>query len=90
MKLINKHNKWCEKGKMNSSGLCDELIGTKYESAFMLFVPNKLERDMLEISGLSIGWWGSGVIHNNGSRYFTYTEMRQNIVLLICAMHDEL
>lgn len=90
MKLINKHKRWCEKGRMSSSGLCMELIDTKYESALELFKPNQFERDMLKISELSTGWWGSGVLHKNGSQYFTYTEMRQNIVLLICAMHDEL
>jgi len=90
MKLIDLHKEWMEKGEMpsakNGYGLCG-LMPDKYKyKSFQLFVPLK-----------SIYWkfpkmyWAHSEKPPRDSRAWKeYTPLRQTIVLLICAMNNEL
>lgn len=91
MKLIDEHKQWCKTGILTSyNGLCSELRDTEYEASLDLFRPSAKERVELIDKGMSAAYWGSGLRWDGKDIYKNYTEMRQNIVLLICAMHDEL
>lgn len=57
--------------------------------ALDLIEPSVQEKIELESKGYSAGYWGSGLPDFNPGLGI-YTELRQNIVLLICAMNDEL
>lgn len=91
MKLIDEHKQWCRTGVLPScNGLCSELKNTEYEESLDLFRPSAKERIKLNDKGISVAYWGSGLKWHAKDIYKNYTELRQNIVLLICAMHDEL
>ncbi len=91
MKLIEKHEAWMEKGRMDKDNLLSNLPD-KYKESFKLFIPSTNWRDYESpfeafLSGLI--WY----VENNSKKkwgLFEYTPLRQTIVLLICAMHDEL
>ena len=89
-KLIDLHFKWMETGLIEyDTGLCNS-VPDEYYDTLNLFRPNKREIYHLEIGEYSIGYWASGLKHYDIGRYRKYTELRQIIVLFICAMHDEI
>lgn len=85
MKLIDLHYKWMKNELLPDCGLCYSLP-KKYKKTFYLFYPIEL-RDW-QISAI---YWAD-TEHESGSikRMFTYGILRQNIVLFICAMHNEI
>lgn len=91
MKLIDLHKKWCEKKRIpNRRGLCGVLRG-KYKMLLKKFTPTKKERVDLFLQGLASSYWGSGVgACDLKNKCGGYTSLRQTIVLLICAMNNEL
>ena len=78
-----------ESGRLPSDGLCGSLSGTVYKET----LENVFEN--LYIEGT---YWGADIIRNdndlsehyNFRRLHEYGSTRQSIVLLICAMHNEL
>ena len=91
MKLIDKHYEWVEKGEMDDVGLCGS-IPDGYFSILEMFKPTTEAFEILFDDNESINFWGSGLTHADSldDRRHKYTPLRQNIVLLICAMEGEL
>ena len=89
-KLIDLHKEWCQTNKLHDWGLCHS-IPKRYKKSLKLFVPNKREVALLIKEKTPQGFWGyDKPTHCTGYLLEEYTQRRQNIVLLICAMHDEL
>lgn len=77
---------WIKTGKMSDDGLC-YIFGQDY--LFKLFIPNPEEELELERNLLPTIFWGKGTIdglYNGGG----FSPLRQNIVLLMAAMNNEL
>ena len=91
MKLIDLHKEWMEGGKMPESGLCrvfSYIVQEDYYwELFQLFRPTVEEKDQLISEGKSSFFWGSDSENWCSTQY---TPFRQSIVLLICAMNNEL
>ncbi len=90
--FIELHNEWIESGRMPNSGLCICLSGKMKTQLFDLFKPTEEELLHLVWDGFSSGYWASGVPldADSDTRYNVYTELRQNIMLLLAAMNGEL
>jgi hypothetical protein len=90
-KLIEHYKKWAENGQLPSSGLCGS-ISFKYDSAFELIKPTDIEKETLRENKLSSLYWGSGlpVAAEYNEKRWALTPLRETIILLICAMHDEI
>lgn len=86
------HKRWLEDGIMDDYGLCfifeygSELY--EYNEYFELFEPTG--RDLIELSreGLDSTYWASGCSEWSSARKFTYSPLRQTIMLFIAAMAD--
>lgn len=87
MKLIDLHKEWMEanmifdrKDSFGDGGLCNS-VPIKYQDDLIKFKPDKYQT-----------YWASGFAEENGSRraMYNYNKLRQTIVLLICAMNNEL
>lgn len=91
MKLINLYKEWMKKGKMPSLGLCCSVPST-YTDTLDLFEPTAEQENELRLNGKSWAYWGYEGNSTDSSelRCRSFTELRQTVVLLICAMHDEL
>lgn len=86
-KLIGLYKEWIRTGKIVDSGLCF-CVPTKYEEYLDLFEPTREDRENHKPPFL---YWASDSDKlNDVSHYYDFNEFRQTIVLLICAMCDEL
>lgn len=83
MRLVDKHKKWMETGRLDRPGLCSCLMDQElYMNKLTLFEPN--------LDYIPPFWaYGAGKPHVF-NLMLEYTPLRQTIVLLICAMHNEL
>ena len=94
-KLIDYHREWKRKKQIPEMGLCsvfDEL-SLKYQKTFQLFIPTDAEIRKLDSIEESSSFWASGLNiyeYDLQDRMMGYTPRRQAIILLICAMHNEL
>lgn len=90
MKLIKLHEEWSEKGKLPNIGLCSS-TPSKYRNTLGLLKPTMDDFKQLDKNGLCTNFWGSGLnAYDFWDKFVAYTPLRQTIVLLICAMHDEI
>lgn len=89
-KLITLYKEWMDGGELPEDGLCNSLFYTKYHECLDMFEPTDDELIELAASGLSQSYWGSGLKADCNDRYYAFTPLRQTIVLLICAMNNEL
>ena len=90
MKLIKLHKQWVKKGELPEFGLCDS-IPSKYENILELLTPTEDDFKQLRKNGLCTNFWGSGLdVYVFWDKFVAYTPLRETIVLLICAMHDEI
>lgn len=89
MKLIDLHKKWVKDLELPDYGLCHVFsnLPRKYEDRFLEFSPIFTERVQLRKEGKSELYWASD---NKNYLCYEYTPLRQTIVLLICAMNNEL
>jgi len=86
MKLIDLHKEWMELGHTpRNTGLCSALP-QEYRTFLDPFRPTDEEKTIHELDGWCCIWWGERMFDIIG----TYTDFRQTIVLLICAMNNEL
>ena len=90
-KLIDCYKEWMEAGKLPDEGLC-LCLPKKYKKTLIDIAPTNEESMQLRKEGKPTAYWGYGkqgwIFANN---YYTdFTPLRQAIVLLICAMHDEI
>jgi hypothetical protein len=88
-KLIEHYKEWAEKGELPDDGLCGS-VPYEYIESLLLFKPTKDEFIQLTSLGMSWGYWASGLSSYDLDRYFRLTPLRETIILLICAMHDEI
>jgi len=89
MKLIDLYKEWMETGKLPDWGLCNS-IPKEYWETLDLFEPSQDEESQLDYEGLSWNYWASGLPTNHKDEKYGFTPLRQTIVLLICAMKDEI
>ena len=93
-KLIELHKKWMEAGKITGeipNGLCHEITGS-YRDKFILIMPSDEELVILEKDGFDTAYWASELPESESNKRLSenYGALRQTIVLLICAMNNEL
>jgi hypothetical protein len=89
------YKKWAKKGKMTEidgqtvSGLCDLFDTDKrnYSELFDLMKPTESDFFQLQLESKNIYCWASD---SNEYKWFEFTPLRQNIVLLMAAMNNEL
>lgn len=87
MRLIELHKEWMEEWYLGCSGLCSA-VPKQYDDSFNLLSPTKEEVSIHVKEGYGSAWWGET---KEEAEYFgLYTPLRQTIVLLICAMNNEL
>jgi hypothetical protein len=86
VKLIYLHKEWVRKGYMHRQGLCSSLPAEYREEFFNLFAVYKLAT-----------YWGYDgknynpySFHHTHDVYVKYTPLRQTMVLLLCAINNEL
>jgi hypothetical protein len=90
-KLIEHYQEWAEEGRLPSPGLCSS-IDENYEKTLGLFEPTKKDIKELKKSGYTFNFWGyNGSFYDRSFlKYYGLTPLRETIILLICAMHDEI
>ena len=94
-KLIDYHYEWLETNTIPCKGLCNSLkkINPKYRRKLEEFNPTIEDIKVLFKENKTRLFWGADVsIHHVPYREIEtqYTELRQTIVLFICAMCNEL
>jgi len=89
MELIDLYKKWMETEKLSNVGLCNSLPQT-YWKTLILFMPSNDEMLELIEEGFDQVFWASGLPADHRKEERGFTELRQTIVSLICAMHDEI
>ena len=100
-KIMPLYRRWMKTKKIEGAyehcspnGLCCSVIGTDKELSELLarIRPDQEERNLLEDEGFETTFWGSGYKEkcpfNRVSSDFT--PLRQNLVLLMAAMNNEL
>ncbi len=102
-RLIDYHNEWMKSGLLNQSGssfgLC-HTIDRQYRESLSLFTPNKqeieelYESEIVDTTEIDFAYWAEDCKPEKFPKGETngniYGPTRQAIVLLICAMHNEL
>jgi hypothetical protein len=88
-KLIDNYKEWVEDGGLPDYGLCNS-VPSEYRESLLLFVPTDDESDELVKLGISRHYWASGLGVLDPNKLDTLTPLRETIILLICAMHDEI
>lgn len=92
MKLIELYKEWMEKGVMKDDGICSALP-RKYRRTLEDIEPTDSDLITLRSHGMPTAFWGYGkkrTMYSGQDVYNGFTPLRQTIVLLICAIHDEL
>ena len=92
-KLIDLYKEWMETDELPYSGLCSA-VPNKYQDALDMISPSIEESLVLTKENKPIVYWGCGVAYSRMPDYQTigcyFSPLRQTIVLLICAIHNEL
>jgi hypothetical protein len=88
-KLIDHYKEWLEKGELPVHGLCLS-VPNEYKESLYLFVPTDDELNELVELGISGLYWASGLGMFDPNKLDALTPLRETIILLICAMHDEI
>ncbi len=88
-KLIEHYKEWLEEGQLPKHGLCKS-VPNEYKDSLCLFMPTDAEINELSYHGMSGLYWGSGLGLFDMNKYNAVTPLRETIILLICAMHDEI
>jgi hypothetical protein len=88
-KIIDHYKEWVEKGRLPKNGLCFS-VPNKYKDSLYLFVPTDDDLDELVKLGISGFYWASGLTIFDLNKKQALTPLRETIILLICAMHDEI
>ncbi len=86
--FLPKYKQYMKKEKMENSGLCICFADFEYQEFIDLIAPDWNELGKISISGPVRGYWGSG-IKGDPAKY-QFTPLRQNLVLLMAALNNEL
>lgn len=94
MKLIDLYKSWLMQGIITRNGLCNSLP-SRYKRQLMKFYPTADEwKNFNHFYNRPQGYWGhNGEVDLMSDRARTskeFSPLRQTIVLLICAMNNEL
>jgi hypothetical protein len=102
-KLIASYKEWSKKGILPNDGLCNCLEDTEYFKTFQLFKPDSKTMTKLFKQDYLTLYWGCDMKWEDIYKITDikqirigefvcrqFTPLRETIVLLICAMHDEL
>lgn len=76
-------------GSIPDFGLCNSLKSGLLD----LFIPTKENESMLRREGVSVLFWGAGMPSDNRydyERWYSFTPLRQTIVLFMAAISGEL
>ena len=89
MTLFESYKEWKEAGAMPLAGLCTTFLRMfpEYANKLHHFIPTQEDIEQLNLEGHNLGYWGSG---DKSSRAFELTELRETIILFICAMAEEI
>jgi hypothetical protein len=88
-KLIEHYKEWAEEGQLPDYGLCNS-VPSEYEKSLLLFKPTDDELDELACLRMAVFFWASGLRIFDKNKKQALTPLRETIILLICAMHDEI
>ena len=88
-KLIDHYKEWLEKGELPKFGLCHS-VPNEYKKSLLLFEPTLYELNEAIDCGMSGLYWASGLTIFDPNKRQALTPLRETIILLICAMHDEI
>lgn len=79
---------WSKTGQLPSSGLCNSL----YNGVPKRLNPTDDDKDILWQEGVSLTFWASDLpkIGHGRIRFYGFNPLRQNIVLLLAAMNNQL
>lgn len=89
-KLINLYKEWMETGKIPGNGLCNSMPNDEYKYSLEDFAPYSSDKLGIINDGESRNYWGAGLSPHHKGVSRDFTPLRQTIVLLICAMNNEL
>jgi hypothetical protein len=92
-KKIGKHLQFylhsIQSGTIKDFGLCNSIKSGLLD----LFIPTKEDEDVLRREGVSVLFWGSGLPSGHKydhERWYSFSPLRQTIVLLMAAINNEL
>jgi hypothetical protein len=91
-KLITNFKKWSTEGEIPEEGLCTTLRYTPYKETLEQFVPTREDVDTLHKEDKPFIYWAYGIKFSDEEtkeRRQGLTPLRQTILALICAIHDE-
>ncbi len=82
---------WMEAGRLPEGGLCSSTPG-KLRGTLKLFEPTGDDFRRIHLELLSSIYWGSGlsVIDDSEKRMWSFTHLRQTIILFCAAINGEL
>lgn len=88
-KYLKYYREWMKAGRMPYEGLCSTLFDdlSKGFSEFYTIFPTSKDLSRLKKKGLSWIYWGSD---SGDWQEFVFTPLRQNLVLLMAALNNEL
>lgn len=89
IKIMPLYHQWMVSGKMSHSGLCQTPIG-KIPILLDLFEPSDKMLESMDWRNLSLGWWASELRMDDPKKHYTFTPLRQTIVLFCAAINGEL
>lgn len=91
--LFELYKEWMKKGVMPANGLCNS-IPYRYRRKLVLFYPTYGEWKDVPLLGVPRGYWGYDgeydIMADRPRISKEFSPLRQTIVLLICAMCDEI
>ena len=91
-KLITNFKKWSTEGEIPEEGLCTTLRYTPYKETLGQFIPTIEDFMTLKVENKPTTYWGYGIESNTERtkvRRQGLTPLRQTILALICAIHNE-
>jgi hypothetical protein len=85
------YEEWMENGSIPGEGLCGSL-DKEGQELLKNFVPTNEDENVLMEDDYSIEYWGSGLKYSDDviEKMYSFTPLRQTIVLLMAAMNGEL
>lgn len=91
-KLLKLHKEWLQRGQLTTPGLCSSLP-EEYMVIFGFLYPTVEERELLQQENKpALNYWGCGESFENifiSQFPYTYTPLRQSLVLLLAEMIED-
>ena len=83
---------WATAGRLPSNGLCNCFIKSVEEQRFELVSPDNQELTQMNKKNIDTVYWASEAKrgHVKYDDFYAFTPLRQNLVLLMAALNNEL